>query len=417
MHRCPYASVWLSTTLIALAAASFAADEFESPPVLRATDIVPAALRQGDGFHVDDRVPTDGLTTHLRLVADVGTFEVQGIETLALRVGELQALRELGKASKTATFTRALAETAKRPVKAAVQIAQHPVETVKGIPSGVGRFFDRVGAGGKRLYDTVTDDRQSGEQRTKEVAASTGQLTADALGYEQERRKLAKQLGVDPYTTNRALSEKLDEFAKVAFYGRVGLNTLISVVVPASLFITGTSATRDLVYDTPRGDLIVRNEAALRAMGVPDQSLRALQRAPGVTLSVQTELIHQLETLAGVTGRPAVVALAATATTTDEALFLLRGTRMLAAWHAQHPLAEVHAVGTLFGRGTDGTIVVPGAVDYVSWTRRISRFAARADLAAPTRMMRVTGRMTPRARSGLETLGWTVAENVPADLR
>ena len=120
----------------------------------------------------------------------MGTFEVQGVETLALRVGELHALRELGKASKTATFTRALAETAKRPVKAAVQIAQHPVETVKGIPSGVGRFFDRVEAGGKRLYDTVTDDRRSGEQRTKEVAASTGQLTADALGYEQERRNI-----------------------------------------------------------------------------------------------------------------------------------------------------------------------------------------------------------------------------------
>jgi hypothetical protein len=29
----------------------------------------------------------------------------------------------------------------------------------------------------------------------------------------------------------------------------------------------------------------------------------------------------------------------------------------------------------------------------------------------------VTGRMTPRARSGLETLGWTVAENVAADTR
>src|SRR5262249_1216475 len=160
------------------------------------------------------------------------------------------------------------------------------------IPSGLGRFFDRVESGGKRIAAAATDNRRSGEERTKDVATGTGQATADAFGLEQERRKLAKQLGVDPYTTNAALSAKLDEFANVAFYGRVGLNVLISAVIPVSMAITMTSATRDLVYDTPRGDLIVRNETALKAMGVSDDTIHALQKAKGVTLSVQTELVE-----------------------------------------------------------------------------------------------------------------------------
>ncbi|HEV7731965.1 MAG TPA: hypothetical protein VGR62_07375 [Candidatus Binatia bacterium] len=410
MHR-RLATALVLTAIAPLGRIAWSADRFETPPTLRAAAAAPADLVKGNGFHVDDAVPTDGLTTLFRLRSDVGTFEVHGVETLALRVSELPALRELSKASKTDTFTHALAETAKRPVKAAAQMVTHPVETAKGIPSGLGRFFDRVEAGGKRLYDTATDDRGSGTQRAKATAESTGQAAADALGLEQERRKLAKQLGVDPYTTNAALSAKLEEFAKVAFYGRVGLNTLISVMVPASIIITGTSATRDLVYDTPRGDLIVRNENALRAMGVGDGSVRALQRAKGFTLSLQTELIRHLEALGGVKGRPAVVALAGTAATTDQGLFLVRAVRMLAARHAEHPLTEIDAVGTVFARDADGGIVVPGAVDYVSWTSRVARFANRADLKAPTREARITGRMTPMAKSGFEKLGWTVVEN------
>jgi hypothetical protein len=387
------------------------ASDFEKPPTLRLDDAAPPALRRGAGFHVEESVPTDGLTTRFRLRSDVGTFEVRGVETLALRVSELPALRELAKASKTATFTRALAETAKRPVNAAKQIIASPVETAKGIPAGVGRFFDRVGAGGKRLYDTVTDDGRSGGARTKDAVRGTGAMAADVMGYEQERRRLAKQLGVDPYTTNAALSAKLDEFAKVAFYGRVGVNTLISVAVPASMVITGTNVTRDLVYDTPRGDLIVRNEGALRAMGVGEKSLRALQAAPGFTLSLQTTLVHHLQSLDGVEGRAGVVALAGTAATTDQALFLVRGVRMLAARHATKPLAKLGAVGTVFGIDADGGIVVPGAVDYVSWTERMATFAKRSDLKGPTREIRITGRMTERAKRGIEALGWTVVEN------
>jgi len=386
---------------------------FEKTPVLSAADAAPPNLVKGNGFQIAERVPTDGLTTLFTLKADVGTTEVHGVETLALRVSELPALRELGKASKTATFTKALADAAKRPVKAAVQIVQHPVDTVKGIPSGLGRFFDRVGSGTERLYDAATDSSKSGGQRTEEIAKKSGQLTMDALGYEQELRKLAKQLGVDPYTTNVALAKKLDEFASVAFYGRVGLNTLISVVVPASLAITGTSATRDLIYDTPRGDLVVKNETALSAMGASDLQIRALQAAPGFTLSLQTELVEQLGKLGGVAGRPAVVALAGTLKTSDQALFLVRGVRILALQHAQSPLAEVAGVGTVFARAKDGTLIVPAAVDYVSWTERASRFARRTDLAAPQRTVLLTGRATSLAKQQLTALGWRVAEGTP----
>ena len=55
--------------------------------------------------------------------------------------------RRARKLSKSEVFTHALAESAKRTGQSLVAAAKHPKETVKGVPQGVGRFFQRVGGG------------------------------------------------------------------------------------------------------------------------------------------------------------------------------------------------------------------------------------------------------------------------------
>jgi hypothetical protein len=72
-----------------------------------------------------------------------------------------------------------------------------------------------------------------------------GDVTITALGFEQVRRQLAKQLGADPYTTNPVLAQKLTDVAWVAFSARLGVNTLMSVAVPGSTLISLTSITSD----------------------------------------------------------------------------------------------------------------------------------------------------------------------------
>jgi hypothetical protein len=404
---------WAIGLLLILGGGPARAAQYEKPPVLPLSEAAPPELRKGDGFRVDKRVPTDGLTTRFTILSAAKPLEARGVETLALRASEVHAILELRKASKTKAFTKALGTTAMRPVKAAAHMAEHPVDTVKGIPSGVGRFFDRVGSGTKRVYAAATDSSKSGEDRAGEVASSTGKAAADAFGYEQERRNLARQLKVDPYTSNPELADLLDQFATAAFVGRVGLNTLITVVVPVSLALTTTSATNDLVWDTPRGDLVVRNETKLREMGVPDATIAALQKTPGFTLSIQTALVDQLARLDGVDGRTEVVELAATSQDTDQALFVTRATRMLADHHARSgKLAALRATGTVTGRETGGALVVPGPVDYVSWTERLDRFSKRDDLAAAQRGIWLTGRASPRAVRELEARGWTVHQGL-----
>src|SRR5215467_4797289 len=251
--------------------------KFEKPATVPAQILAPASLLSGNGFHVNNQVPTDGLLAHYTIQSDVGVFQANSTEMLKIRVAEIPAIQELTKTSKTKVFAQSVATNAARPVAAAGQVVMHPVDTVKGMPAGVGRFFGRVGLAGQRLKEAATHPAEaSAGEKTANFAKRAGQTTRDVFGYEQERRELAKKLHVDPYTTNPVLSKQLDDFALTAFRAHVGVTTTMSVFIPGSMAITATRVVSQMVWDTPRGDLIVQNHDRLKELGVPDQTIKTL---------------------------------------------------------------------------------------------------------------------------------------------
>jgi hypothetical protein len=385
---------------------------FEKPPVLHAKELVPVSLLAGKGFRVDDAVPTDGLMAIFTLHTSLGTLRADGIEMLRIRVAEVPAMEELEQESKTKVFAQALARTGIEPVKAAGQMVMNPVETVTGIPGGVGRFFGRVGLGAQRLKEAATGPEEaSAGEKAGEVAKRTGETTRDILGYEQERRELAKRLHVDPYTTNPILSKQLDEFAVVAFRAHVTVTTTMSVFVPGSMAITATRMVSHWVWDTPKADLIVHNQKRLEEMNVPAEAIKAFMHNQAFPLSVQTAFVEDLGRLSKVPGAINVVALAGTADSEDQARFLADTLDMLATYNQSHtPLAQVVARGTIVGRDRAGVIVVPAPVDYASWTRRTSYFANRPDLTVPKRGVWLSGQMSPLAKKNFQALSWAVNE-------
>jgi hypothetical protein len=335
---------------------------------------------------------------------DAGTYQVRGQELFIIRMGELPAIKQLEETSKTGAFAKAVAANAAQPVKAAGHMVMHPIDTVTGLPSGVGCLFERVGTGVGNLWEASTDPDQSGLKQA-------GAATRDALGYEQERRQLAKKLGVDPYTTNRVLAEKLDQIAWVSFAGRLGVSAATAVAVPGSMIITGVRTVDNLVWDTPRGDLIVRIESKLKEMKVPEASSRAFMHNPAIPLSLQAAMVENLGRLSGASGRAAVIALAGSLMTESQTRFVASAVRMLADYHEKtKPITAIAAPGPIFGRDRDGTLIAPAPVDYISWTERIASFATSSDLKTTQRTMLLSGQMSPRARKEFEALGWTIQE-------
>lgn len=211
------------------------------------------------------------------------------------------------------------------------QFAKQPKETLKGVPEGIGRFFKRTGRSAKTGLQKLGDvregnlpgvdpesvsklpggsaDQQAGPQGsfTENVARAGGDVAVNILGFDKQRRRLAKELGVDPYTTNNLLAARLDEVTWAAFAGGLGVNVLTSLV-PGGLILSSSSRLSDWVWDTAPGDLRVQVGETLLSIGVPHDQVDRFLRHSYYTLSMQAVVATSLQSLDSVQGRAVVMA-------------------------------------------------------------------------------------------------------------
>ena len=385
---------------------------YEAEPVLNAKDLAVPELLKGPHFTVDPKVPVKGFLERFTIRSTYGTFQANGLRMLPIRVNEVEAIAKLDELSRTKEFAEAAGQAIARPVTSTVNMMIHPVETITGFPDGVGRLFDRIELGTERVYQAATAPDQSGGARAEEASKRVGMATITALGFEKERRDLAKSLGVDPYTTNPVLAEKLTNAAWVAFSGRMVIQTATSILVPYSMAMSAVTITNSSIYDTPAADLVNAATAIFTETGATKQQVQALVQNPQYPLSVLTDLAIAIRRLQGVPGRDAVVIFAAAAKTQPETRFMAGAVGMLARYHeAVAPIAQVSAPGPILGRTAGGALVVPLPVDYIAWTRRVAQFPQRPDVQAPEHVGFVSGRLSPLAGKEFTKRGWKLFES------
>jgi hypothetical protein len=393
------------------AAQAQAPSGYEPEPVLNAKDLAAAELLKGPHFTVDPKVPVKGFIERFTIRSAYGTFQANGQRMLPIRVNEVEALAKLDDLSKTKEFAEAAGKAIARPVTSTVNMLVHPVDTITGFPDGVARLFGRIELGSQRVYQAATAPDTSGGQRAEDASKRVGMATINALGFEKERRNLAKSLGVDPYTTNEVLAEKLTSAAWVAFSGRFMIQTATSILVPYSMAMSAVTITNTSIYDTPPADLVNNDTMIFGTTGATDAQVQALVQNPQYSLTVLTELALAIQRLQGVPGRDAVVIFAAAARTQDECRFVAGSMNMLARYHeAVAPIAQVSAPGPILGRTAGGALVLAAPVDYVAWLERLGVAVKRPDLQAPEKVAFISGRLTPLAQKELSKRGWKIFE-------
>ena len=383
------------------------------------SDLLPANMQSGNGYYLGQQVPTNGAMGQYTIIAnsdvfgnDAGTYQVESLDLLKIRLSEIPAIAQLDNVSSTAVFAKAVASSAERPVADAAQMVVHPMDTVTGLPSGIGEFFGRVSLGAGELYATATNSSETGEQRASQAAGETANITLTALGYDQVRRNLARQLHVDPYTSDPILTKKLNHVAWIMFSGRMLVNTAISVAAPGSMLITGVEVTDDLIYQTPKADLILLVERKLRRIGLSSTQIAAFSHNTAIPLSLQVAAVRDLETLGPIPGRKAVAVALGNVVTEYQARFLVTSLRMLTIWSQQNSqVTRIQARGILVAHDQDGSVIVPAPVDYVSWTPRIAGFATDPELLGlQNRVLWITGKMTPLAQQQITANGWSLRQ-------
>jgi hypothetical protein len=393
-----------------------AGGQYEEPPVVNVVDLLPATPLSGPGYTVLPQAPTNGAMGQYTIVADpsvfhddAGTYYVESLDMLKIRLSEIPAIAQLDSMSNTDVFAKALASSAVRPVTAAGNMVLHPMDTVTGLPGGIGDLFGRVSLGAGEIASSATNSFGSGK-----AAGQAGNATLTALGYDQMRRQLAHKLHVDPYSSDPILTKKLNHAAWVMFSARMTVDAAM-MAVPGSMIISGVEITNDLVYQTPRADLIILVQKKLKSFGLSQEEIVAFSTNTAIPLSLQVDAVKDLEALGNIPGRRAAAVDLGNMMTEYQARFLVTSLHMFHQWSQQQsPITGIKAPGVLIARDQNGTVILPAPVDYLSWTPRIAGFATDPQfMAMHNRVLWITGKMTPLAHQQLTANGWNVREGEP----
>jgi hypothetical protein len=396
---------------------------FEVATDLEAGRILSAELLQGAHHQVLDRVRSDGYLNYYIIHSDFGEFEAVSTAMLKTRVGEIEAMAALNELSKTEVFAKAAAEAGVRQLRIVKEFATRPVETVKGIPGGVGRMFTRytrqASEAVEAAQDLVAGDEErdvgesSGEESTTDKAV---ELTESYFGVGKAQRAWARKLGTDPYSSNDVLQAAIKEVAWAERLGKFGMGFAGVPKIPGADIIGDVN---EAVWSKDPYELRDLNRARLSATGASEELLESYLDNRRLTPSQQTLLTAAIAELADVAGRDGVLRQSLQLENETETNFFIKSVTMLAWYHLnKSPLSALETYAALpVGVTGDGNTVMLFAVDHLYWTESIaaaaSNHARRAAAETDTEVW-LLGIASQRCKKELTALGLSVYENVAA---
>src|SRR5262245_25937951 len=379
---------------------------YEPIPVLSASKILSPELLTGPNHRVQERVTSDGIVNIYKIDSRFGTFNAVSTAMLRVRIQEINAMAVMDQLKGTKEFGDAVKEASLNTMVAAKNMVFQPVKTLGEAVTGVGLMFRRAG---DSMFGAKRSDAE--DSRFKNI-----------IGFSNYKREYAYELGVDVYSRNEVLQDRLNDIAWTGFAGGLTVSLALAAVPGgAGVAMTAISATRlstAIFKTTPPQDLRRMNTEKLRAMGIDEHTIETFINDSVFTPREQTILVSALDEMMGVADRERFVQMAALTHNPDVAFFRQRQAEMYAGYHRSvSPIERFIGVGPVPGaRTVSGALVFNIPVDYVSWTQEVAQVITTADGLANQlpgireKQLWVTGTLSPRARAEMRRLNWKVYE-------
>lgn len=440
--------------VIGIAFASIAASATEAgcpAGSVASVDLAPPVLLSSPLHRVQPCTRIEGHMARFVLETRWGEIEAVGIAALETRIEELAVLEALDGVSVVGEGARAAGTAIATTAGTVARVVTSPVETLRRLPQGtvdyVGRQLGELGEDARRLgddaYDTVTGRgpiEASGVRPGAEAGAArddaapwwqrggrqVGRYARRWLGYEAARRRVADRHGVDPYTSNPPLAERLDELAWGATTGEraVGYG-LGQAGAAAGAVIGGSRRINRVVWEESPADVARWNRERLDGFGCEPAETRRFVRNGAFSPTIQTALVDALLALDPEAGCAALLAAAETVQDDVDARFLA-GTLAMAADEVERRKADPFAVQDAaaetgrprietFGytpvfRLGDGALLLALPVDRLEWTPATRGFFDLEGFRVRDKVLLLRGQASPRALSELTRRGWEIAE-------
>jgi len=393
-------------TVLAVASGAGAAD-YETQTNKPVSQALPPAVAAGPDFKVNDPVVADGYMYKFTVTSTYGPFEVTGTGALRKLEKEIWAIGQLKNVTRSEAFLKSLKDQAGKPLVFAKDVITNPVDTLTGIPKGVGRLFGNI------VTSVTTTRNPNQESRVSEV------LLVGSF-----KRDYAARVNVDPYSSNQVLQEELEKIGKAAAFGSWTVSAaMMPIGGPAASVITGTSLAKsfnNILATEPPARIRIINEEKLKQMGINPDVAKAYLDQPIYTPTQNLLLVDSLARLGAATGRDAYLNASLVAAHEVEANFFVNMAQILRGYHeTQGPITGITMVGALTVAQTKaGAAVIPFALDYGVWTANADKLSQnmKATYKAPgfngNFEIWVTGTASPTAKQELQARGFKVVEQV-----
>ena len=382
----------------------------EAAPRFRASALLAPDVLKGPHHTVGDAVTTEGFFHEFDITSEYGELHAVGLSQLTIRLNEVRALASLEEVSKSEVFLTSAGGAVINVGKSVGKVVTDPVDSAKGIGSGVKRFGVNLGRMTKRAVDSAGNDSKpaGGNDSAAEGAANS------ALGVSAAMRRWARKVGADPYTTNPVLHEALKSIGQIDAAGSIATK----VVLPVPGIVTAAADVGDLVWGKDPEELRKINEQTLKTLGVPSADAAVFFANRGYTLTSQTRLAAALGRVK-VPGAAEYVAAAARASGEREALFFVESTELLQRLHAAEPVTAVmtDSRALVAARAARAIVILP--LDYLRSTAETRQVMAeidsraRAELRATAIEVQTTGRVSDRLRGEMKAMRWTLRDRIP----
>lgn len=216
-----------------------------------------------------------------------GNYVVHGLTDLRKCLHEIDTIERLKASEDTSGgIADGAVDSLKDTGTGLKNLAVHPVDSVTGIGKGIGKLGGKIGGAFRK--------KEEGEKGDTFLSST--------------KRELAKKLGVDVYTRNQTLQDKMDSMAKARMGGR-GIVAVASFIIPlgfvasAVMTVSNINAAADqLVDDNDRADLFKMNQEALLKLGFPREKVLRFLNHPFYTPREITYFRFYLEKLQRVQG-------------------------------------------------------------------------------------------------------------------
>ena len=391
-------------TAVSLSPHSSATAAYETQSVFDARAILPPDVRKGSHHTVLDEVVPFRHTHRYRITSPYGQFEAYGGEMLKIRIQEIQAIATM---DEEVNHIQSVAAGAKHailsPFKFMLDLVNEPKETLLAVPKGMWHMATRIG------------EMAVGERGSLEDSEN-----AELLGFSTVKRQVANHFGVDVYSSNRVLQEKLDSLSWAGYAGDAAIRlATLPIGGPAGAVLTGTSFSTtvgELLRDHTPEELRHLNRDKLEIMRLDDSLIEAFLQHPWYSPRHETVLVQALVEMNVVKNRKTFFKVATSARFEEEALFFQRMAEMLLSYHQNvKPLEEFVAIDDrlLMGLTRDHTLIGMLPSEYLSWRAELAEAAETVATWTSAQQIKkvelwMTGKLSPRAHHELVARGMTV---------